>query len=201
MRNYRDEFIYADSDSSLSVDEKAAGISYKRSINGFFQANMFLRESMLEIVKEYSDLEEKDQFIDIGCGCGFFTLNLAGSCAGGFGFDIDKISLEYAKKNALRNKVKNVQFHRLSAADILPHRISPKTVVVDPPRAGITTKGRKTINAISPDVIVYISCNPSTYARDIKDFLKNGYKLDKITLIDMFPGTHHIEIISKLKKN
>ncbi|NCU33249.1 MAG: class I SAM-dependent RNA methyltransferase [Candidatus Moranbacteria bacterium] len=182
------------------IEESECGITYKREINGFFQANRFLRSRMLEIVKEYSDLTIKDNFIDIGCGCGFFTLYLARDAAAGYGFDVDKKGIDHAEKNAVLNSIDNVKFFAISSSEIHPHKVKAASVIVDPPRMGLTKKTRQTINAINPDKIIYVSCNPSTYARDIRDFISRGYKLDRLTMIDMFPGTHHIEIITRLVK-
>lgn len=113
---------------------------------------------------------------------------------------IDHTSIKFAIDNSLLNNCNNLKFFPVSESDINPVRINPKTVIVDPPRNGISKKGRWTINSMNPDIIVYVSCNPSTYSRDIVDFLKNGYKLEKLTMIDMFPCTYHIELISKLVK-
>lgn len=193
-------FLYEKSDAPGLIEESECGITYKREINGFFQANRFLRSRMLEIVKEYSDLTIKDNFIDIGCGCGFFTLYLARDAAAGYGFDVDKKGIDHAEKNAVLNSIDNVKFFAISSSEIHPHKVKAASVIVDPPRMGLTKKTRQTINAMNPDKIIYVSCNPSTYARDIRDFISRGYKLDRLTMIDMFPGTHHIEIITRLVK-
>jgi 23S rRNA (uracil1939-C5)-methyltransferase len=182
------------------VAEKTGEYFYNRGINNFFQSNKFLRKKMQDLVCDYSELTDNDQFADICSGCGFFTIPLSKLASNGSGYDIDRGAIKYAWENAKLNNCNNIKFFALSEADINPARLSPKTVVVDPPRSGLTKKGRRTINAINPQIIVYVSCNPSTYARDIADFLKNGYYPEKITLIDMFPCTHHIEIISKLVK-
>lgn len=196
--DYKKNLFHDKSDAPGFIDEKVNGITYRRELNGFFQANQFLRGKMLEIVKDYSSLAPEDEFLDIGCGCGFFTLYLAKSASQGYGFDVDRKSIAHAKYNANKNKIKNLQFYPLSSSDIHPHKIKPAVVVVDPPRMGLTKKTRHTINAMNSEKIVYVSCNPSTYARDIRDFVAQGYILDKITMIDMFPGTHHIEIITRL---
>ncbi len=193
-------FLYDKSDAPGEIDEYECGIHYKRELNGFFQANRYLRSRMLDIVREYSDLTSKDTFIDIGCGCGFFTLYLAPDAAMGYGFDVDRKGIEHAVKNGVLNSIENVKFYTLSSSEIHPHKVKAESVIVDPPRMGLTKKTRQTINAMSPEKIIYVSCNPSTYARDIRDFICRGYKLDRLTMIDMFPGTHHIEIITRLVK-
>ena len=72
---------------------------------------------------------------------------------------------------------------------------------MDPPRAGLDKATRKTLISMSPKAMIYISCNPSTFSRDLNHFISNDYILKELTLIDMFPYTHHIEIISLIIKN
>jgi 23S rRNA (uracil1939-C5)-methyltransferase len=192
-------FFY-DGDKPLMIEEKTGDYYYKRDINSFFQSNKYLRGQMAELVCSYSELSDNDEFADICAGCGFFTIPLSRMALSGTGYDIDKNSIKSAQINASRNKCTNLKFFPLAESEINPARLNPKTVVIDPPRAGISKKGRRTINAINPEIIVYVSCNPSTFSRDITDFFKNGYRLSDITLIDMFPCTHHIEVISRLVK-
>jgi 23S rRNA (uracil1939-C5)-methyltransferase len=194
------KIYYDTSDAPGFIDEHENNITYRRELNGFFQANRFLRGKMLEIVKDYSSLTPDDEFIDIGCGCGFFTLYQAQYASRGYGFDVDRKSIEHAEYNASTNRIENLKFFTLSSSDIHPHKVKPSLVIVDPPRMGLTKKTRQTVNAMNPEKIVYVSCNPSTFARDIRDFITQGYSLDRVTMIDMFPGTHHIEIITRLSK-
>lgn len=197
--DWKGNFIYDNPDHKI-IEEKTGEFFYRRDIDSFFQSNRFLRKQMVDLVCSYSGLTGEDEFADICAGCGFFTIPLSKKSAHGTGYDIDKGSIKNAKSNAQLNSCKNLEFFALSESDINPGRLNVKTVVVDPPRSGISKKGRRTINAINPEIIVYVSCNPSTYARDITDFMKNGYRPDQITLIDMFPCTHHIEIVSRLVK-
>ena len=197
--DWKGNFIY-DNPDHRTVEEKTGEYFYTRDINSFFQGNKFLRKQMVDLVCAYSGLTGADEFADICAGCGFFTIPLSKKSSHGTGYDIDKGGIKYARSNASLNNCKNLEFFVLPESDINHARINPKTVVIDPPRSGISKKGRRTINAINPEIIVYVSCNPSTYSRDIIDFIKNGYKLSAITLIDMFPCTHHIEIVSRLVK-
>ena len=182
------------------LTENVGGYLFQRGIRTFFQSNKFLRGKMSDLVCSYSELSKKDQFLDICSGCGFLTIPLSEIASNGIGYDIDKNSIHFAQINARENNISNLKFFALAESDINPHRVKSKTVIVDPPRSGITKRGRKTINAINPEIIVYVSCNPATYSRDIIDFIKNGYELKEITLIDMFPCTYHIELMSKLVK-
>jgi 23S rRNA (uracil1939-C5)-methyltransferase len=196
--DWQGNFFYED---NQTLTENVGGCFYLRGIRTFFQSNKFLRGKMSDLVCSYSELTNKDQFLDICSGCGFFTIPLSKISSNGIGYDIDKSSINFAQINARENNISNLKFFALAESEINPHRVKSKTVVVDPPRSGLTKRGRKTINAINPEIIVYVSCNPATYSRDIFDFIKNGYELKEITLIDMFPCTFHIELISKLVKS
>ncbi len=178
------------------VVEQENGLYYQHNVNGFFQANRFLRSRMLELVKAGCSPHSGLNILDIGCGCGFFSLYMARHGARCRGFDINRNSIEMAKHNAGMNGISNVTFEVKAAADIHPGRYRTDVVIVDPPRAGLDKRSRKTITSIQPERLVYVSCEPSTFARDCGYFTRSGYKLESCTLIDMFPGTHHIEIIS-----
>lgn len=185
-------------DRPAVVRESENGIEYDRDISCFFQANAFLRPKMLQTVKEFAALSASDSFLDIGCGVGFFTLYLsqfAGFCEG---IDIDSAAIKWARRNAETNGCGNVKFIKLTATDIKAARGGFDAVIADPPRPGLSYRARDKIKCIRPRRIVYVSCNPATFARDVADFSDSGYSIRKLALIDMFPGTYHIEIIGLL---
>jgi len=194
------ENIITSNDSNKTISEKIKNLTYNRDLFNFFQVNRFLRDSMIEEVLNHVKSSKKKSFIDIGSGVGFFTLQLAKFFKSGVGFEIDKESVSWAKKNSKLNSISNIKFLSKPSSQIHPQRDFAEIIIVDPPRAGLDKKTRKTINSILPEQIIYISCNPSTFARDLSDFIKTGYKLNSLTFIDMFPGTYHIEIISNLIK-
>ena len=178
------------------VRELVNGIVYERDISLFFQANRFLRSKMLDIVKEYADTDSSGEFLDIGCGVGFFTLYLAKHAKQANGIDISKDAIKQAKRNAKLNEIGNASFEARSAsgAGSLKHKYH--TVIADPPRAGLSANARVALKALAPGRIVYVSCDPATFARDSRDIASCGYRMQKLTLIDMFPGTQHIEVIA-----
>lgn len=178
------------------ITENEGGITYRRGINQFFQANRLLRGRMLEIARDYAGPGSGESFLDIGCGVGFFTLCLASSAKEGMGIDVSRDSVRQARENASLNGAGNVRFRALHSSRVHPARDVPDMVIIDPPRAGIDRKTRRTLLAMGSR-LVYISCNPSTFARDAKDLVSGGYLLDRLTLIDMFPATHHIEVVSR----
>jgi 23S rRNA (uracil1939-C5)-methyltransferase len=185
-------------DDTQLVTEREAGFVFARGINQFFQANRPLRGALLERVVTLANCDETATFLDIGCGVGFFTLPLARISNKGYGIDINAESIRYARANATDNGITNIDFQALSSSRLHPGRINPGIIVMDPPRAGIDRNTRKTILAMRPRVIVYVSCNPSTFSRDLKDFSAGGYRLEALTLADMFPCTQHIEVISRI---
>ena len=192
------KIFFSDSEPKSVIEDKADGILYRRNINDFFQANSLLREEMLRTVLDMASPSKDQTVLDIGCGTGFFSLYLSDHVKKCIGFDISRSSIQKAKLNAKLNEKPNTEFIVKNASEINPHSYAADTVILDPPRAGLSKKARRTVNTIRPKTIVYVSCNPSTYSRDIKDFIKEGYSLERISLIDMFPCTHHIEIISRL---
>lgn len=185
-------------DRGAVVREREAGLVFSRGIDQFFQANRLLRGPLLEKVVSLAGCDDTAEFLDIGCGVGFFTLPLARVSRHGHGIDISAESIRYARVNAAANGISNADFEACASSRIHPGRMAPGVIVMDPPRAGIDRHTRKTILAIRPRVIVYVSCSPPTFARDVKDLAAGGYTLETLALADMFPCTQHVEVIARL---
>jgi tRNA/tmRNA/rRNA uracil-C5-methylase (TrmA/RlmC/RlmD family) len=192
-----DKGVVTASKSSV-ISEKCTGIIFKRDINSFFQANQLLRDRMIDRVIEYAGGNHSDRVLDLGCGCGFFSLPLAGKFSHVDGIDISAESIRFAIENAAMNGISNVQFSTRDFSALNAKRDAAQLVIVDPPRAGIPKKTKASLLKMNPARIIYVSCNPSTWARDIGELIGGGYTLAKATFIDMFPATMHIEIISQL---
>lgn len=187
-------------DKTNSLRELENGVIYDRSIFNFFQSNRFLRSRMLELVESYASLSQTDRFIDIGCGVGFFSIYLARKGNNGAGIDIDRESINWAIHNSSVNSINNLKFNSGSFSNLINSNEKIDAVILDPPRAGLPKNARIKLLSLEPSVIVYISCDPSTFARDARDFIDNGFNFSKLSMIDMFPGTYHIEVIGLLKK-
>lgn len=185
----------------IGIEETENGITYRRDIRSFFQSNRYLRKEMIAEVLAFADLSDDKTVLDLGCGSGFFTLQAARLCREAHGIDISAESISSAKRNAAANGIANVRFEAKPDDRTHPYNDRADIVIADPPRAGLSTKTKKTITAMEPERIVYVSCNPTTWARDLKEFTAVGYALNSCTLIDMFPGTGHIEVISLLSRN
>jgi len=192
--------IILSSDRNLSdVSENVNETIYNHSIGSFFQRNSLLREDMIARVVEYSGENRDAAILELGCGCGFFSIPLARVFKYLKGIDVSGESIEYAIRNAELNNITNISFSVRDDAT-LTQDDSADIIVADPPRAGLSAKTIDAIIRINPEKIVYVSCSPPTWARDLRILIDNGYELKELTMIDMFPGTKHIEIISQIGK-
>ncbi len=191
------------------VIEELLGLKFEISMESFFQTNPKGAEKLytkaLDYVFEENDLSGK-VVMDLFCGTGTIGQILAQRSENVriIGVDIVAEAIEDAKKNAERNNIKDVEFY---AADVGKFLLEyPEfegkigTIVLDPPRAGIAPKTLRKVIRLGADRLVYISCNPSTQARDAELLIKHGYKLEKLSFVDQFPHTSHIEAVAKFVK-
>ncbi len=196
----------ADGEFHSSLEKNAVirefenNILFERNIHCFFQSNQFLRSSMAKIVCDYSNICNIERFIDGACGVGFFGLHLAKNAHEGIGFDISKESIVWARHNALLNNMINIHFSAESLSSLHITQGDFAVFLVDPPRAGLSKKARRTIAFLHPQKIVYVSCNPATFSRDARDFVNAGYSFTNAAFIDMFPATKHIELIGLFER-
>ena len=170
----------------------------------FFQANMMLIDRMVDEVIAACELTGSETVLDCFSGSGLFSLFIAGHCRTVFGVEIDPDAVFCASANAKAFGHANVFFYEGFTQDILrkfkKEQNTPDLIILDPPRTGCDPGVVAGIMALAPDRIVYISCDPATQARDILQFTENGYQLQKLQPIDMFPQTKHIEVIAVLRK-
>ncbi|MBR4724033.1 MAG: 23S rRNA (uracil(1939)-C(5))-methyltransferase RlmD [Clostridia bacterium] len=175
------------------------GLKYEISPESFFQVNPVQTEKLYSLALHFADIKKDNFVLDIYCGIGTITLSSARKARKAVGVEIVEKAIENAKENAKRNSIKNAQFYRGKAEDLVPRLaesgFSPDVVILDPPRKGSDEKTLTAIVQTKPERIVYISCNPSTLARDAKFLEQSGYKLQKATAVDMFPHTTHVETV------
>ena len=151
-------------------------------------------------------MKPDDVVMDLFCGTGTIGQILASKMNNVriVGVDIVAEAIEDAKRNAQNNGIDGVEFYAADVGKFLseyPDFIGKiKTVILDPPRAGIAPKSLQKVIALGAKHIVYISCNPSTQARDMDTLIKAGYQVDKLSLVDQFPHTGHIESIAKFTR-
>lgn len=188
---------------SGSLKEVMSGFTYEISPFSFFQNNPKQFERLLEVVYSYADFKESDIAWDLYCGTGLITLPIAQKVTSVIGIELSEESIEKAKMNATNHSVKNTEFfamnlHSKEALAHLQHQIKPNTIVIDPPRAGSHPDLISYLNTSGIDKIVYVSCNPTTQARDCA--MLDNYSVEAVTAVDLFPQTYHIESVALLTK-
>lgn len=191
------------------VIEKLLGLDFEISMESFFQTNPKCAEKLYTKALDYvveENLSNADVVMDLFCGTGTIGQILASKIKGVkiIGVDIVEEAIEDARRNAETNKIDNVAFYASDVGKFLrdyPDYIGKiTTIILDPPRAGIAPKTLKKVIELGAKNIVYISCNPSTQARDTDTLSEAGYQVEKISLVDQFPHTGHVESIVKYKK-
>lgn len=171
---------------------------YRISPDSFFQVNSGTVNKLYNKVVEYAiKNEKKDNLVDLYCGTGTIGIYLSKYFNNIIGIELNKQAVGDAKENAKINSVNNIEFYAGDVGKIINDQIKADVIVVDPPRSGLDKRTRDILLKIKANKIVYVSCNPLTLARDIKE-LDTGYMLEDITLVDMFPNTHHVECVSVL---
>lgn len=165
----------------------------------FFQVNPIQTEVLYNKALEYANLKEDDVVFDIYCGIGTISLFLAQKAKKVYGIEIVEDAIKDAKRNADLNNLNNTEFYAGKAEEVVPSLYKEgkkaNVVVVDPPRKGCDERVLDTIVSMEPDRVVYVSCNPSTLARDLNYLNQKGYKCVEIQPVDMFPHTVHVETV------
>lgn len=179
-------------------------LNFEVSPYSFFQVHKAQAEVLYEKTLSYADLHGNEEVIDAYCGTGTISLYLAQKAKKVLGIEIVPEAIEDAKKNAVRNHIENTDFIAADAADIMPKLykkgMRPDVIVMDPVRAGCDEKVLRAAAGMEPKRIVYVSCNPATFARDAKILGTLGYKIKEVTPVDMFPQTMHVETVSLLER-
>ena len=192
------------------VIEQILGLDFEISMESFFQTNPKCAEKLYAKALDYvfeEELSPNDVVMDLFCGTGTIGQILTSRNAEVkiIGVDIVEEAIEDAKRNAKLNGITNIEFYAADVGKFL--REYPdfngkiKTVILDPPRAGIAPKTLQKVIDLGAENIVYISCNPATQARDTDTLIQAGYQLEKMSFVDQFPHTGHIESIAKYKMN
>ncbi len=186
------------------ITDILCGLRFRISARSFYQVNPIQTEKLYSCAKEFAALTGKERIIDAYCGTGTIGLIMADGCKSVLGVEVNKDAVADAKKNAELNGIKNAEFYAADAGAVMEELASANehfdTVITDPPRAGCSYKFLKSIAALAPDRVVYVSCNPETLARDLGILRKLGYKAERIQPFDMFPHTEHCEVVCKLIK-
>lgn len=184
------------------ICEFIGDIKFKISPTSFFQVNPIQTEILYNKILELSELSGSETVLDAYCGIGTISLFLAKKAKEVYGVEIVESAIDNARINATLNNITNVNFFLGKAEIIIPelilnNKIKPDIIIVDPPRKGCDEKLLDSILYAQPQKLIYVSCNPSTLARDLK-VLNSKYKIEVVQPIDMFPNTVHVETVVML---
>ncbi|WP_145410185.1 23S rRNA (uracil(1939)-C(5))-methyltransferase RlmD [Paenibacillus xylanexedens] len=178
-------------------------VQFAISARSFYQVNPVQTEVLYGKTVEYAGLSGKETVIDAYCGIGTISLFLAQHADQVYGVEIVPEAIEDARSNAMLNEMKNVKFEVGASEDVIPRwkeqGIEADVIVVDPPRKGCDPRLLDTILEMKPERVVYVSCNPSTLARDLRVLEDGGYRTVEVTPVDMFPHTVHVESVALLE--
>lgn len=180
------------------IEDILGDLRFKISPLSFYQVNPVQAEKLYKIGVESADITNKDIVFDLYCGIGTISLFMAKYAKKVYGVEIVEEAIKDAKENAKINNIENTEFIAGDAQKVLDDlinvkKIIPNIIMLDPPRKGLDKTSIQNILKISPKKIIYISCNPATLIRDLKE-LEETYEVKSITPVDMFPYTSHVEV-------
>lgn len=187
-----------------AITDELCGLRFQLSPRSFYQVNHDQAERLYAQAAEAADLKKDDVLLDLYCGTGTIGLSMAHRVKTLIGVEIVSEAVEDARKNAADNGITNARFlcadAAKAAAQLKKEGVRPTVVVIDPPRKGCDSALIDTIADMSPDRVVYVSCDPATLARDCAVFAQHGYRATNVTPVDMFPRTAHVETVVCLNK-
>ena len=188
-----------------TIEDILCGLKFKISPLSFYQVNPKGTEMLYRKAKEFAALTGEETVLDLYCGAGTIGLSMADKAKRIIGVEVIPEAIENAKENAKENKIENARFicddASGAAKTLFDEGLRPNVVILDPPRKGCSKDVIETVAEMSPDRIVYVSCDSSTQARDCKIFKELGYETVKAVAVDMFPRTVHCESVVLLKRN
>ncbi|MDO4452572.1 MAG: 23S rRNA (uracil(1939)-C(5))-methyltransferase RlmD [Lachnospiraceae bacterium] len=192
------------------ITDYIGNVKYQISPLSFYQVNPKQTENLYQYALDYAGLTGEETVWDLYCGIGTISLFLAQKAKKVYGVEIVPQAIEDANRNAEINGIENAEFFVGKAEEILPEyydnyarehngeKAYADVIVVDPPRKGCDEALLRTMTEMSPKKIVYVSCDSATLARDLKYLCENGYRLEKVRAVDMFPMTVHVETVAML---
>jgi 23S rRNA (uracil1939-C5)-methyltransferase len=189
-----------------AIEEELCSLRLRVRPNAFLQTNTRMAEKLYGVAREFAALTGSETVYDLYCGIGTIGLVLAGDALTVWGIDVSEESIACALENAELNGITNAAYFAGNVGQALEdlHARSgdPDVVVVDPPRAGLAGKALRRLGEIGAQRVVYVSCNPTTLAGDLKRLRDDyGYALRRAKPVDMFPHTPHVEVVSLLERD
>ena len=184
--------------------DEMCGLRFRLSVPSFYQVNTPQAEVLYGLALEFAALTGTETVLDLYCGIGTITLCLARQAGKAVGAEVVPEAIADARQNARRNHIDNVEFFCADAAELAARFAAegrrPDVITVDPPRKGLAESVVHSIAEMSPDRVVYVSCDPATLARDVARFAPLGYRVEQAAAVDLFPRTFHIESVALLTK-
>lgn len=193
--------IYINGKKKYSKEEGylyIGNLKYRVSDKSFFQINTSNIWHLYDEVIRYGEFTGNERVIDLYCGVGSISLYISKYVKNVLGIEIVKEAIDDANYNKKINKIDNATFICSDVAKIIDDKIECDTLIVDPPRAGLDKHTKNVINDSNIKKVIYVSCDPMTLVRDLKDL--DMYNLEKISIVDMFPQTCHVECVSILHR-
>jgi 23S rRNA (uracil1939-C5)-methyltransferase len=190
-----------------TISEHLFDLKFDISPFSFFQTNTLGAEKLYQAIAHAADLGPRDVVLDAYCGMGTIGQYLARYCEKVVGIESHPDAVEDALRSAGKNRIGNISFYKGRVEQVMHDQLKAggkyafNTIVIDPPRAGLHPDAREAVVAHHPAKIIYVSCNPATFARDLGFFMKNDYELRSVQPVDMFPHTAHIETVAVLQKH
>jgi len=199
---------------SATIEETLGGLTFEISSGSFFQTNTEQAERLLATALEGLALTGSERVLDVYSGTGTFTLPIAAHAQEAIGIESSAVAVRDAERNAKRNGIQNARFWTGEAMEVLRDQLGLGTrdatgpferptidaVLVDPPRAGLHPGVVSRLIHLGAPRLVYVSCNPSTLARDLALFCESRYRIQWVQPLDMFPHTPHIECVASLER-
>ena len=187
------------------IEEEIGGLRFRVRPNAFLQTNTSMAEELYALAADAAGLTGSETVWDLYCGIGTIGLTLAGSALTVWGIEVSEESVACALENAELNGVTNAAFFAGNVGQVVDELVDrsgpPDVVVVDPPRAGLAGKALRHLGRLGAPRLVYVSCNPTTLAGDVKALRgEYGYELLRVTPVDMFPHTPHVEAVALLER-
>ncbi|WP_251420575.1 MULTISPECIES: 23S rRNA (uracil(1939)-C(5))-methyltransferase RlmD [Lactococcus] len=182
------------------ITDSMLGKEFQISARAFYQVNTAQAEKLYQLAYDFAELKADDVVIDAYSGIGTIGLGMADKVAQVYGMEVIPEAVENAKVNAALNGITNAHYEVGPAEEVMPRwlqeGIQPDLIFVDPPRKGLDESFIKAATATQARTIIYISCNPATFARDVVHFEEEGYLLEKVQPVDLFPQTKHVETVA-----
>jgi 23S rRNA (uracil1939-C5)-methyltransferase len=188
-----------------AIEEELCALRFRVSPNAFLQTNTAMAEQLYRLVGEFAQLQGGETVYDLYCGTGTIGLTLAEKALTVWGVEASEEAVSCAIDNAALNAIGNAAFFAgdvgRSLEDLHARSGDPDVVVVDPPRAGLSGRAVRQLGKLAPERIVYVSCNPTTLAGNVKELTGEwGYRLERVRPVDMFPHTPHVEAVALLTR-